>query len=206
MREIADLYRELCKAPSDINEHLPAFGHFVAEVGQDFRGRAPDAHFGACKVIELGVRHGVSTIAWLHALSSVEGGHLWSVDRSFPGDDAPIRQVNVQPDRWTFVLGDDLGKHTLEALPDLVDIVFIDTAHTLAHTYRELCTYGLRVRPGGVILLHDTLENAVETGYPVRTAIDRFVSLHSLPPWTHRPWNNGLGIIQIDRALAGERP
>ena len=180
MRPIADVYRELCETPSDINEHLRHFVELATRI---------NAH----RVIELGVRHGVSTVAWLHAME-LTGGHLWSADRDFPSEDGPVR--TVPHDRWTFVLGRDDAPETLQALPPICDLVFIDTAHTLAQTMTELELYARRVRSGGYIILHDTLENAVEPDYPVRTAIERFTSIRRAT-WANYPYNNGLGVISL---------
>lgn len=187
---LADRFAALCRIPhphSDISEHLPFFVELVAQLD-------------ATRILELGVRHGVSTIGWLHALRTHRGGHLWSVDVRFPDDAAPIREVDA-PD-WTFVLGCDDDPFTLAALPDEVDVVFIDTAHTLEHTTRELELYGWRVRPGGRILLHDTAEYAAGPEMPVRTAIERYVAKRGLT-WTDRPFNYGLGVIEVDRRIQG---
>ncbi len=183
---LSDLYEQLCKAPSDINEHLPAFVEIAREIT-------------ASRIIELGVREGVSTIGWLYALSVLwpTSGHLWSVDVNFPTDAAPVRLLDADAlARWTFIRGRDESRAVREALPNDVDIVFIDTAHTLDQTRTELDLYARRVRRGGRIVLHDTLENAVETGYPVRTAIEEFCDRRDLR-WTDRQYNNGLGIIEI---------
>jgi len=63
---LTNLYRRLCRTPSDVHEHLPVFADLVAELN-------------AQHVIELGTRSGVSTVAWLHALADT-GGRLTSVD------------------------------------------------------------------------------------------------------------------------------
>ena len=63
---LVDQYEEACSTPSDIVEHLPYF----VTLCQELRAK---------KVIELGTRGGVSTIAWLYGLE-LTAGHLWSVD------------------------------------------------------------------------------------------------------------------------------
>lgn len=182
---IDEAYRTLLVAPSDINEHLP----MMVDIARQFHEP---------RIIELGVRGGVSTIAWLYALQQGIGqGHLWSVDVEFPLDGSPIRTLrDVDWRAWTFILGRDDAPMTLAALPSECDIVFIDTAHTLRQTQRELALYAPRVRSGGRIVLHDTLENGVESGFPVRTAIEDFVKQRGLR-WTDHPYNNGLGIIEM---------
>jgi cephalosporin hydroxylase len=152
---------------SDIAPHFPTFARLVAE-------------HNVRAVIELGVRTGQSTAAWLYHVG--RRGQVWSVD---------IEEPRLPPrTAWTFVLGDDLDPAVLEQLPGLVDLVFIDTDHAYAHTLAELDLYGPRVRPGGVIVLHDT-ENeqpeehgesiGMQPPFPVRTAMEQWAESRGYP-------------------------
>lgn len=177
--KLSEQYELLADTPSDIVEHLPYFFELATD---------------ATTVIELGVRSGTSTVAWLAGL---EGhGHLWSVDI----EPAPPITAND----WTFLQGDDCA--IADRLPDLVDVVFIDTSHHYQHTLCELATFVPKVRPGGVVLLHDTeLEipegaPADDPRFPVKTAVSEFCAAHGLG-WVNRPNCYGLGIISI-----GEEP
>lgn len=191
-------FENACTEPSDIYEHLPTFVAAVHEIQ-------------ATKIIELGVRYGVSTIAWMYALHQQGYGHLWAVDCSWPFyivDDKvqlnlldPQGPLGVVP-HWTFVLGKDTDQPVLDALPDMVDIVFVDTNHVYNETLIELALYYPRVRKGGRIFLHDT---AVETTgndptskirFPVRKAIDEFCEQHQLT-WTNNTRCYGLGTIFV---------
>lgn len=192
---LQERYIQCRDQPSDVNEHLQTFVDAVKELN-------------ATKVIELGVRYGVSTIAWLFALEN--RGHLWSVDCSFPVP-APDSDVNlldpqgplgVQP-AWTFVLGYDTWPEVLDALPaEEVDIVFLDTNHVYEETLVELGLYYPRVRSGGRIFLHDT---ALETTgnattpqppFPVRTAMAEFCEKYNLQ-FDNVPHCSGLGTIFV---------
>ena len=170
-------YERLRQTPSDIYQHLP---FFVTEV----------LRLEAKTVIELGTRSGVSTVAWLYALEQT-GGHLWSVDI----DPAPP----LDAEHWTFLRGNDLSPDIVSQLPE-ADIVFIDTSHAFDQTLAELNVYQHKVRPGGVILLHDT-ELARPEGvrgrpFPVKRAIEEFCA-EELLTWTNRPECFGLGRIEI---------
>jgi len=179
---LAERYEMLCKSEgvySDINEHLPTFVEAVKEVD-------------AKKVIELGTRYGVSTIAWLYALK--DQGDLWAVDCSFPVASPQYPDTNlldpqgplgVMP-HWVFLLGYDTQQAILDALPQKVDIVFIDTNHVYEETLVELDLYYQRVRKGGRIFLHDTAiettgnATAPQPPYPVRTAMQEFCEKNDL--------------------------
>ena len=179
--DLARKYAKVASTESDIWLHLPRFLELVEAEHMT-------------KVIELGTRTGVSTIAWLHALEQT-GGHLWSVDIDAkpPIGDYP---------HWTFIQGDDEAADVLAQLPEQVDAVFLDTSHHFEHTLRELRLYRSRVRPGGYIVCHDTELDYPEGVYlsdppfPVRRAIEQFVAEHGLQ-WLNIPECYGLGIIKV---------
>lgn len=187
-------YAEQCVGDSDIFEHLPTFVKAVKDLKAE-------------RVIELGVRYGVSTIAWLYALENQ--GHLWSVDCSFPVEPPNSNIGLLDPqgplgvvEYWTFILGYDVWKPVLDALPTTADIIFIDTNHVYSETLVELELYLPRVRPGGRIYLHDTALS--ETGndpsgppYPVRKAVTEFCRKHQLE-WENNENCCGLGVIYVD--------
>jgi len=180
-RSIDAEYSRARRVWSDVQDHLPRFVAAVLDCD-------------ALRVIELGSRGGVSTRAWLYALSRT-GGHLWTVDL----DAAP--RISTEEGVWTHVIGDDLSPEVLDVLPDEVDVLFIDTSHVLAQTLRELEVYSPRVRSGGVIFLHDTdLEYpdgcSRDEPFPVRTAIERFTVSHGLT-WVEHPGSYGLGEIVV---------
>jgi predicted O-methyltransferase YrrM len=175
---LAERYQRACQTPSDIFEHLPVFVDLCEELE-------------ATKVIELGTRGGVSTIAWLYGLEGV--GRLWSVDID-PAPELPY-------DHWTFLLGDDLDPQIVKQLPDSADIVFIDTSHTYEQTLSELNVYVWKVRPGGKIVMHDSELRRVpartrQPDFPVKVAVEEFCNEEGLTV-QYLPNNNGLAIISI---------
>lgn len=196
MTVLEDRYNFLCNTPSDIVEHLPTFYNAVKEMK-------------ATKVVELGVRYGISTIAWMNALK--DQGTLWAVDCSFPVPDPAIPGniplldpqepggIGVQ-DHWVFMLGDCHSDLVKDTLPNKVDILFIDTNHVYEETLLELSMYYPKVRKGGRIFLHDTAiettGNAVtpQPPYPVLTAVREFCEKNKLE-YTNQTNCNGLGQI-----------
>jgi hypothetical protein len=128
-------YPQVRREWSDIRHHLPRLRHLA-------RGT----------VLELGVRSGISTTALLAGVED-HGGTLWSVDI----DPASAEVFAGHPD-WRFVLADSRDTSALAAagLPNDLDVLFVDTIHTFEQVRDELAMWGDRVRPGGVIVFHDT--------------------------------------------------
>ena len=170
-------------ATSDLAAHVAYLAHAA-------RGRV---------VIELGVRAGVSTAAFLSTAAVV-----WSCDLEAP--QVP-NEWRGRPD-WHFTLGDSIAPSTLERMPHTCDVLFIDTSHEYDQTLRELDTYWPRIRPGGLALLHDTMwdtcdppqggrwcQELDQPGGPVTRAIEAFTTAHGLT-WVNRPGSFGLGIIR----------
>lgn len=178
---LAEEYERQCATPSDIYLHLPRFVDLVQATG-------------ATSVLELGTRTGVSTIAWLHALNGV--GHLTSVDI----DGCP---PIGEHEHWTFIQGDDEDPAIIRQVAATApDIVFLDTSHHYQHTRRELAIYRWVVKPGGIIVCHDTELPHPEGSppgdpvYPVKRAIEEFVADNGFE-WINVPECWGLGIIKV---------
>lgn len=177
------LYDRALAESADLGPHVEVLASTVRDLN-------------AQRVIELGVRDGHSTGALLYGLEAT-GGSLWSVDINPP----PFTAIP----RWTFVYGDDTDPAVVAQLPTEVDLVFIDTSHAWAHTLIELEEYVPRVRPGGLVLLHDT-ENedpashgapiGLQPPFPVKRAIEDYCSEHGLP-WKNDPRGWGLGTIYV---------
>lgn len=102
-------------------------------------------------VIELGVRHGTSTIGLLagrpRAMISID--IMPSPSRMLSIHDA-VREVGIH---WMYRQADSL----LTDLPDGIDLLLIDTLHTHDQLAAELERHAPRVRPGGAVVCHDTV-------------------------------------------------
>lgn len=192
---LAKRYRQLCRdKKSDIWAHLPTFHDAVIDLD-------------AQRVVELGTRYGLSTIAWLHALQQT-GGHLWAVDCSFPVTEPGRPENLLDPqgplgvvDWFTFILGYDTWPAVLDALPVEIDILFLDTNHVYAETLIELGLYYPRMRAGGRIYLHDTALESTANGpgppFPVRTAMTEFCEERGLR-FENTNECYGLGLIHCE--------
>jgi predicted O-methyltransferase YrrM len=192
MTDLEAAYDHVRAAGTDVHDHLPRF-----------RALVEATH--ASHVIELGVRGGASTVAWLAGLERT-GGRLWAVDLGDPPLDHP---------RMSFVRGSSVAAGTLARLPLWADVVFIDTDHTYELTLLELSLYApLVARAGGCLVLHDTNVAAFphheapgyqpQPDYPVAQAVDLWQ--HSLAPFqgfcvTQRDLyldSNGLCVLWVE--------
>jgi len=161
-------YERRCDDPkSDIAGHLPFLYKTVCRYDKPM-------------VIELGVRRGNSTCAFLAAVQESDG-HLWSCDAKPPKVPSSWHDL----DCWTFYKGNDLLEKTLQAAPEKCEVLFIDTSHGYDETIGELIAYGPRVRPGGVILCHDTDLDSVSW------------ALDDYGEWEDREGWHGLGVLCV---------
>lgn len=181
--DLTPLYEKLCDTPSDINEHLATLHDLAVKLE-------------ARKVIELGVRTGVSSVAWLTALQQTDG-HLFAVDTNMAPDHV------VRHPRCTFIQGDDLDPFVVAQTGQDADVVFIDTDHRYQLTKDEIDAYRHKVRPGGCMVFHDTAvetfdhhEPGSEPPFPVRTAVEEWAEREGLPVdrYDH---NNGLTVVWL---------
>ena len=186
---------------------------FTAAEWEDRRARWSDmqGHMGFLKdtaaaydapvVIELGVRAGQSTSCFL-AAAIERGGHVWSVDIEPPQVPPHWRDTPA----WHFLQADDISAQARDWLPGECDVLFIDTSHQYGHTLAELDVYVPRVRPGGVVLLHDTEweqtgptpDNCRELDAPggsVTAALDAWCAANGTA-WENRHGSYGIGIIR----------
>jgi predicted O-methyltransferase YrrM len=162
--------------PSDIQDHLLTL--YTWARGWQF------AH-----ILELGVRTGNSTAAFLAALEVDRRGHLWSVDFNPP--DVPEHWHEL--DTWSFLKAHSLSAKAADWAPREIDVLFLDTEHDYRQVRGELDLWVPRVRPGGVVLVHDT--DAPELSGP-GCALTDYCAEHGLE-WQNNAGCHGLGIMRI---------
>ena len=107
--------------------------------------------FKNVKVGEIGMRFGISTLALALAARDV-GGHVWSIDI----DECIEGRRNVHAaglsDYHTFIHGDSAAVE----FPEELDVLFIDGDHSYQGCSLDFHAHAPRVKPGGVILFHDS--------------------------------------------------
>lgn len=187
MTALGQEYRARCAldlSVNDVREQMPVLFRHASRPG--------------VTVIELGVRAWNSTAAFL-AAAQEQDGQLWSVDIAQPSVPAWWRDLPF----WHLIVADDLSPAALAACPDDADVLFIDTSHGYGHTLAELRAWAPKVKPGGVILLHDT---DMSEWPGVAMALNAWCA-ETGRSWADQPGGHGLGVIELPaRAEAGGRP
>jgi len=145
---------------------------------------------GGAKILELGVRKGNSTISFLAALESDRAGGLWSLDIATP----EVPDSWYESDRWQFLKAHDLSSRATDFAPPELDILFVDSEHDFGSAKAELDLYVPRVRPGGVVLCHDTDEPELSGPGQALTA---YCEEHPGLSWTNRYGCHGMGVMRI---------
>jgi predicted O-methyltransferase YrrM len=111
-------------------------------------------------IVELGILEGVSSSAFLRAMSWRKEGHLWSFDPNTTN----IKWWWMPPEWQTYwnyysMMGEAGYRSYGESVGE-IDAVYIDTAHTYDDTVNFLNNYWIHnVREGGYILVDDCTPN-----------------------------------------------
>lgn len=116
-------------------------------------------------ILEIGVRTGISTSAFLVGLE-LNGGHLYSVDI-----EEQCGKV-VESQDWTFIHDSSRNVEAIKSqIPPTLNVLFVDGDHTYEGTKADLESYSPLVVSGGLVICHD-----VCSGYDpgVRQAFDEF--------------------------------
>jgi predicted O-methyltransferase YrrM len=163
--------------------------------GQDMREYMPflrEVAYG--NVLEIGVRGGVSTSAFLLGLDDKNDGHLWSIDI-----DAKCADVFEHP-RWTFVHGDSTTV-PLDFPP--IDILLIDGCHLHPVVDSDINRFSALVKEGGLILMHDIIPpphvtpQMIQEGWGTQDVPDAYFIFLEKTGYEHKelPGLFGLGVI-----------
>jgi hypothetical protein len=181
---IKKYYNEYCIKKSDINEHLPTLFKYASSCDH---------------ITEMGVRSGVSTVAFLQAKPKI----LISIDiikhKNINNLEKQSKTENIN---FNFILG-----NTLKIKIEETELLFIDTLHTYDQLSKELKLHVDKVKK--YIILHDTssfeFEDEKRRGYiPSSTgkkglwpAVEEFLDKNN--NWSIKERfknNNGLTILQ----------
>lgn len=187
-QEVWDRYR------NDPNDSMREHMDFLRQLGREHS-----------RIMEIGVREGSSTAAFLLGLRE-SGGRLWSVDK-----EGRCWAAVTEAPEWTFIHADSRDAATVKAqAPAIVDVLMIDGWHDGEFVRADVANYAPLVRTGGCILMHD-----VEPSFPitpemiakgwhdlsgVRPAFEDFVRATSFAAYI-QPGQFGLGVIRKTKTL-----
>lgn len=106
------------------------------------------------QMLEIGVRHGIATMALLHAARE-SGGHLTSIEideRYARVARERVREAKL--DQWWTLIVDNCNT-VIDQVGGL-DLCWIDGDHSYAQTKLDVANYGSKVRSDGYIAMHDS--------------------------------------------------
>ena len=150
---------EMASVEHDLN-------YFMFLLYEMVREQAAACNHRPFTAVELGVRHGNSTVAILAGLARVEcqmAGWLHSCDIEpcRPAHEA-VREAGLLR-WWIFEQKDSI---TFAESLSWCDFVFVDTSHEAKQTKAELAVWTPKVSIGGRIVLHDTCSRPGGVGAP----------------------------------------
>lgn len=114
------------------------------------------------KVLEIGVQNGQSTKSILMALNMNKSGLLVSIDHKRRHSILDTEYSDLKQ-YWHFIMGSSHDPNVFQQAKDqlaegeLYDIAFIDGDHKYPGVKQDFDEYSQLVKPGGIILLHDTI-------------------------------------------------
>jgi cephalosporin hydroxylase len=137
--ELGKMYNQAQNQTSDINEHVPVLYNLAKECSS---------------VVEIGVRHMVSTWGLLQGLSesSAPNRSYLGIDLALPPADLFAKAVRLS--RTNEILFDFWQENDLNIIIPYTDLLFIDSFHTYCHLTYELETFSPYVSK--YIAMHDT--------------------------------------------------
>lgn len=108
--------------------------------------------FPNVRVGEIGMNRAISTLAFCLAARDT-GGHVWSIDIADCIEGRRSIQRAGLADVHTFIHGDSACME----FPEPLDVLFIDGEHTYQALALDYGQHRGMVKPGGVVLFHDTV-------------------------------------------------
>jgi hypothetical protein len=160
--------------PLGLHGHLSPTHEGLVETLADIRGKLQPAdqlklyeaaHFARGPVLEVGRLHGKSTVALAAGLrDGGSGERLYSIELQAKYRSAAEHHLGERGLLELVTLLDGDSVECIAALPGDFDTVFLDGDHSYEGVARDLDALRGRLRPGGVLLVHDLFHPANESG------------------------------------------
>jgi Methyltransferase domain len=150
-------------------------------------------------IVEIGVRDGASTSAFLSGVE-MYGGHLYSIDVQ---DCSHLFKGHPQ---WSFLRANSTNFAAVcRFIPYEIDVLLIDGDHSRAGVLNDI-EYLRQLRPGGIALFHDIAPESRPSGcddmsWPgddVKSVYDQLCRELGEQGWMHEelPGRYGMGVLQ----------
>ena len=160
-------------------------------------------------VVEIGVRDGASTSAFLSGVEE-HGGHLWSIDIQ------PCGELFAGHPQWSFLQADSKDiQSVIKFIPFEIDVLLLDGDHSRAGVLNDI-EYARQLRPGGIVLFHDIRPEdkpygCTDMSWPgddVKNVYEALCDTMSREGWTHEepPGRYGLGVLRKPPAVPATLP
>lgn len=112
-------------------------------------------------ILEIGTQNGQSTKSMLMAMNQNKTGRLLSIDHKTRNTILDAEYPDLKP-YCTFFQSDSHKPEALRAAKEFIgdeqfDILFIDGDHKMPGVKQDFDDYSQLVKPGGVIILHDII-------------------------------------------------
>jgi predicted O-methyltransferase YrrM len=155
---------QMIEEENDISYFLP----ILYEVSKNIGKKTTDDF----NIIELGVRSGCSTIAFLSALCELKKGRLWSCD--IEKTDISFKNVTDAGlfNYWYFWEGDSIDFANFIG-NKIISLIFIDTSHEFAQTTKEIEVWAPKLKIGGKIIFHDTCSRREGVAIPIKNFLKK---------------------------------
>ena len=138
---------------------------------------------GARTIVEIGAFEGASTRAMREAMPW--DAHLYAVDPfianryGFCVQHAIFRREAGRSTNGRLILLRQFSHEAITSWREPIDLLFIDADHSFEAVTRDFRDWGRHVRPGGVILLHDSQQSPAK---PVPTSCGPYRLVHEVVP------------------------
>jgi predicted O-methyltransferase YrrM len=116
---------------------------------------------GASAAIEIGVYEGINTVVISRALA--KGGKAFGIDPFFKGAlgicyHKVIAKLHLKRNsvKDKVILVEKFSFDAVGDVPEAVDLIFIDGDHSYEGIRKDWQLYAEKLRPGGIMALHDT--------------------------------------------------
>ena len=155
------------------------------------------------KILEIGVRHGGSSIVILNAINDFDYSYLYSIDLSIEEDvgNCVKKFFPNFMDKWTLFKG-NISTEYIEKIGENIDMVFIDTAHFEPGEILDFLIILPFLKENAIVIFHD-IANQI-TASVNRNEWAPYIIFNAIRGIKYLPFGNNIltqdiGAVKLDR-------